>query len=153
MFLLLFFSISIVSLHLSISTHQSSFLLHNQIHEHHFMRLPLLQRWHLITHYLEYWLGNLQQAPPPPPPTYYNASKSYVALIYGDMDNMDFVRTFGRFIVMALYDSYFHFVHGYCLTKQLFWNYLLKLSSNFPTLCFLTIAIVADIIHKWLIHT
>ena len=39
--------------------------------------------------------GSPKLVQPPSPPVTYNASKSYVALVYGDMDNIDFVYTFG----------------------------------------------------------
>ena len=45
----------------------------------------------------------LEQAPRPAPPTAFNHSKTYIALIYGDMDNLDFVRSFGRQVRSAVY--------------------------------------------------
>jgi hypothetical protein len=54
------------------------------------------------SHNLAFWSEYLPFQPgeslpqSPSPPVTYNSSKTYVALVYGDMDNIDFVETFGR---------------------------------------------------------
>ena len=47
--------------------------------------------WRLIDPIVEPVL----QSPFPPPIDKYDSSKTYIALVYGDMDNLDFVRSFG----------------------------------------------------------